>query len=69
MQQRFEAVFYDGEEDRRSQWCVVEWVMTRLDGSRSGINIKKFPGNLSGQQQAEELAAVLNREHAFGEYA
>lgn len=69
MQQRYEATFDDGDEDRWPRWVVVEWELVQPNGARSGRTVESFPGNSYGRTQAEELAYVLNREHAFGEYA
>ena len=69
MQQRFEATFDCGDEDLWPRWVVVEWVHVAPSGARCGRTVEAFVGNSIGQRQAEELAFVLNREHAFGEYA
>lgn len=69
MQQRFEATFDDGDEDRWPRWCVVEWVHVAANGARVGNTVESFAGTNYGREQAEELAYVLNREHSFGEYA
>lgn len=66
---RFEAFFDDGDDDRMPRWCVVEWEHISASGARSGRTVEKFSGNQHGREMAEELAFVLNREHAFGEYA
>lgn len=69
MQQRFEATFNDGDEDLWPRWVVVEWTYVAPNGARTGRTVESFSGTNYGREQAEELAYVLNREHAFGEYA
>ena len=68
-QMRFEAVFDCGDDDREPRWSVVEWDYISPSGARSGSKVQDFPSCDFGRTQAEELAFVLNREHAFGEYA
>jgi hypothetical protein len=71
MTQRFEAVFHEEEPNERSAvWHVVEWTYVSADGkSKHGSKVKAFPDTIIGEEMARELAYVLNREHAFGEYA
>lgn len=71
MTQRFEAVFHEEEPNERSAaWHVVEWTYVSPDGkSKHGRKVEAFSDSPEGEQMASDIAYVLNREHAFGEYA
>lgn len=64
--QRFEACFDDGDDDRLPRWCVVEWEYVAPNGARVGRNVETFSDSANGQREAQDLARVLNYEHAFG---
>jgi hypothetical protein len=63
-QARFEAVWFEGERDERMEcWNVVEWHTTCLaNGARQGRTVESFY-EWNGEQQAKELAEVLQTNH------
>jgi GH35 family endo-1,4-beta-xylanase len=63
MTARFEAVFLAGEyAERMDSWDVVEWISTHPNGARHGKTVKSFY-EWYGEEEAKELAAVLQEEY------
>ena len=58
---RFEAVFYEGEQDERMpSWDVVEWTnVNPVNGARSGRTVRQF----DYEEDAQELAKVLQENY------
>jgi hypothetical protein len=58
--ERFSVDFYDGDDDRLPEWCVVEWAPTAT--GRVGTKLKSF----YSEAEAEEYLYVTRMEYAFG---
>jgi hypothetical protein len=56
---RFEAVFYEGDEDRLPAWEVVEWTFDDGKGNRIGRTVDKFFGQ-TAEEDAYDIAAFHN---------
>ena len=65
MTQRFEAVFHEGEfGERLPEWCVVEWTNVNAEtGAKFGRNVWKSYDMMTGEDQAKEMAYVLQQEY------
>ena len=66
---KFEVRFYAGEDDRLASWMVVEVLMDDGEGNRMSEIYAEFDPTFIGQDQARELAYVLNREAEEAIYA
>lgn len=63
MMPRFEASYYEGEENERlPEWRVVEWTFTG-NGSKIGKTHWKTYDMINGEHEANEIAAVLQHEY------
>lgn len=59
---RFEAVFYEGEDDERlPEWQVVEWTVDDGKGNRAGKTIWKTYDLVFGEQDAKDRAYHLQQ--------
>jgi hypothetical protein len=59
MMARFEAVFYEGDDDRLPAWEVVEWTFDNGQGNRSGRTVETFRG-ANAEEDAYDIAAFHN---------
>lgn len=62
-QNRFEAVFDDGDEDRYPEWVVIEWTYINYEGTRRAGNIVEKHG--MNKDAAISAACSYNLIHAF----
>lgn len=61
--QKFEAVYYEGEDNERlPEWRVIEWDASRKIGS----TIQSFYNMCTGEADAKFLASVLQQAHDQG---
>jgi hypothetical protein len=59
---RFEAVFDCGDDDRVSEWKVVEWTYDDGHGNQFGSTIARAQTKLDAEQQAAILNTALEVE-------
>lgn len=59
---KFEVRFYRGEDAASSSWMVTEVLSDDGEGNRTSDIYAEFDPTPAGQEQARDLAEVLNRE-------
>jgi len=59
---KFEVRFYRGEDPTSSSWLVTEVLSDDGQGNRTSDIYAEFDPTTDGQEQARNLAEVLNRE-------
>ena len=59
---QFEVRFYRGEDPASSSWLVTEVLRDDGEGNRTSDIRAEFDPTPDGWEQAQELAAALNRE-------
>ena len=59
---QFEVRFYRGEDPTSSSWLVTEVLADDGEGNRTSDIRAEFDPTPDGWEQAQELAAALNRE-------
>ena len=59
---KFEVRFYRGEDPTSSSWLVTEVLLDDGEGNRTSDIYAEFDPTTDGQEQARNLAEVLNRE-------
>jgi hypothetical protein len=59
---QFQVRFYRGEDVASSSWLVTEVLSDDGEGNRTSDIRAEFDPTADGWEQAQELAAALNRE-------